>query len=71
MSQIQDIQELNLEDVMGDRFGRYSKYIIQDRALPDIRDGLKPVNVVFYMRCLSMETQAINNSVNQLRLSVT
>ena len=43
MCQIQDIQELNLEDVMGDRFGRYSKYIIQDRALPDIRDGLKPV----------------------------
>lgn len=38
-----DIQELNLADVMGDRFGRYSKYIIQDRALPDIRDGLKPV----------------------------
>lgn len=28
---------------MGERFGRYSKYIIQDRALPDIRDGLKPV----------------------------
>ena len=43
MSLQQDIQELNLEDVMGDRFGRYSKYIIQDRALPDIRDGLKPV----------------------------
>lgn len=39
----QDIQELPLEEVMGDRFGRYSKYIIQDRALPDIRDGLKPV----------------------------
>ncbi|ASD32429.1 DNA topoisomerase IV subunit A [Lactiplantibacillus plantarum] len=37
------IQELTLEDVMGDRFGRYSKYIIQERALPDIRDGLKPV----------------------------
>ena len=43
MSLQQDIQDLNLEDVMGDRFGRYSKYIIQDRALPDIRDGLKPV----------------------------
>lgn len=28
---------------MGDRFGRYSKYIIQDRAIPDVRDGLKPV----------------------------
>lgn len=37
------IQELSLEAVMGDRFGRYSKYIIQERALPDIRDGLKPV----------------------------
>ncbi|MDR3157003.1 MAG: DNA topoisomerase IV subunit A, partial [Lactobacillales bacterium] len=37
------IQELSLEEVMGDRFGRYSKYIIQERALPDIRDGLKPV----------------------------
>ena len=32
-----------LEDIMSDRFGRYSKYIIQDRALPDARDGLKPV----------------------------
>ena len=32
-----------LEDVMGDRFGRYAKYIIQERALPDARDGLKPV----------------------------
>ncbi|MBS4761600.1 DNA topoisomerase IV subunit A [Carnobacteriaceae bacterium zg-ZUI252] len=37
------IKEITLEEVMGDRFGRYSKYIIQDRALPDIRDGLKPV----------------------------
>lgn len=32
-----------LEEVVGDRFGRYSKYIIQDRAIPDVRDGLKPV----------------------------
>lgn len=37
------IQDLSLEDVIGDRFGRYSKYIIQERALPDVRDGLKPV----------------------------
>lgn len=35
--------DLPLEDIIGDRFGRYSKYIIQDRALPDVRDGLKPV----------------------------
>lgn len=34
---------LAFEDVMSDRFGRYSKYIIQERALPDVRDGLKPV----------------------------
>lgn len=43
MSEGQKIQELTLEEVMGDRFGRYSKSIIQERALPDIRDGLKPV----------------------------
>ncbi|MGE7607105.1 DNA topoisomerase IV subunit A [Peribacillus frigoritolerans] len=36
-------RDLPLEEVIGDRFGRYSKYIIQDRALPDARDGLKPV----------------------------
>ncbi|MGO2763624.1 MAG: DNA topoisomerase IV subunit A [Pseudolactococcus laudensis] len=38
-----NVQKLSLEEIMGDRFGRYSKYIIQERALPDIRDGLKPV----------------------------
>ncbi|MFV0275419.1 MAG: DNA topoisomerase IV subunit A [Bacilli bacterium] len=37
------IYEYSLEEIMGDSFGRYSKYIIQDRAIPDIRDGLKPV----------------------------
>ena len=36
-------RDLPLEEVIGDRFGRYSKYIIQDRAIPDARDGLKPV----------------------------
>src|SRR5699024_12146549 len=43
MSQGKQFVDLPLEDVIGDRFGRYSKYIIQDRALPDVRDGLKPV----------------------------
>ncbi|MFA5720140.1 MAG: DNA gyrase subunit A, partial [Acholeplasmataceae bacterium] len=37
------IEKVLLEDIMSSRFGRYSKYIIQDRALPDARDGLKPV----------------------------
>ena len=32
-----------LDDIVSDRFGAYSKYIIQERALPDARDGLKPV----------------------------
>ena len=46
----------NLEDIMGERFGRYSKYIIQDRALPDARDGLKPVQrrILFAMYKLGM-----------------
>ncbi|WP_099158208.1 DNA topoisomerase IV subunit A [Virgibacillus ndiopensis] len=43
MSQPEKYLDLPLEEVIGDRFGRYSKYIIQDRALPDARDGLKPV----------------------------
>lgn len=43
MSTAERFQDLPLEEVLGDRFGRYSKYIIQDRALPDARDGLKPV----------------------------
>jgi len=37
------ILNMTLEDIMSDRFGRYSKFIIQERALPDARDGLKPV----------------------------
>jgi topoisomerase IV subunit A len=43
MAQTERVLDLPLEDVLGDRFGRYSKYIIQERALPDVRDGLKPV----------------------------
>ncbi|WP_370295084.1 DNA topoisomerase IV subunit A [Rossellomorea marisflavi] len=43
MTSVERYQDLPLEEVIGDRFGRYSKYIIQERALPDARDGLKPV----------------------------
>ena len=40
---IQRIHDYALEEIMGDRFASYAKEIIQDRALPDVRDGLKPV----------------------------
>jgi topoisomerase-4 subunit A len=40
---IQKIYDYSLEEIIGERFGSYSKYIIQDRAIPDVRDGLKPV----------------------------
>ena len=41
---LERIHEYSLEEIMGLSFGRYSKYIIQDRAIPDVRDGLKPVH---------------------------
>ena len=46
----------NIENLFGERFGRYSKYIIQDRALPDCRDGLKPVQrrILYAMYKLGM-----------------
>jgi len=46
----------NLENIVGDRFGKYSKYIIQDRAIPDVRDGLKPVQrrILYAMGQLGM-----------------
>lgn len=40
---VEKIYDYTLEEIMEDRFGRYAKSIIQDRALPDVRDGLKPV----------------------------
>lgn len=40
---INEFLDLTIEEIFADRFARYSKYIIQDRALPDVRDGLKPV----------------------------
>ena len=44
MSDNNPIKDISLEEVMDDRFSRYAKYIILDRALPDVRDGLKPVD---------------------------
>ena len=48
---IEKIFDYTLEDIMGERFGSYSKYIIQDRAIPDARDGLKHFQrrILYYM----------------------
>ena len=53
-------QVSRLEEVVGDRFGRYSKYIIQERAIPDIRDGLKPVQrrILYAMNELKITANA-------------
>lgn len=40
---LKKIEDYSLEEIMGDRFAKYAKEIIQDRAIPDVRDGLKPV----------------------------
>src|SRR5690625_4224189 len=61
MSQLNSMIELPIEEVMGDRFGLYSKYIIQDRALPDVRAGLKPVKRrILYQMHVYKVTQAKN-----------
>ena len=39
----QTIIDTSLDEVMSQGFGRYSKYVLQERAVPDVRDGLKPV----------------------------
>ena len=68
MAIIERIREMPLEQVMGERFGRYSKYIIQERALPDIRDGLKRCSTsCFFMRCIKMEILMTNHLKKQLR----
>jgi topoisomerase-4 subunit A len=56
MSDIKSIHLKPIEDIMSDSFGRYAKYIIQDRALPDIRDGLKPVQrrIIYAMNSLQL-----------------
>ena len=53
---IEKVIESSLEDIVSERFARYSKYIIQDRALPDARDGLKPVQrrILYAMQQLGM-----------------
>ena len=52
------IEKIEISEVLGEKFGTYSKYIIQDRALPDVRDGLKPVQRrILYMMHLRGNTQ--------------
>ena len=56
-------EHLRLEEALGDRFGRYSKYIIQERAIPDVRDGLKPVQrrILYGMNALHVTSNHIKS----------
>lgn len=56
MSNKENILSRSLDSLIGEKFGNYSKYIIQERALPDLRDGLKPVQrrVLFAMNDLRL-----------------
>jgi topoisomerase-4 subunit A len=53
------VMKRNIDDIMADRFGRYAKYIIQDRALADVRDGLKPVQrrILYAMNQLGLTSE--------------
>src|SRR5690554_7397470 len=57
---IEKIITESLEDIVSERFARYSKYIIQDRALPDVRDGLKPVQrrILYAMHEMGLRPQS-------------
>lgn len=44
MTTEQNIQQVSVGEVMRDKYYDYAKYVIEDRALPDVRDGLKPVH---------------------------
>jgi|ERR1051325_28776 topoisomerase-4 subunit A len=50
----------NLDKLIGEKFGDYSKYIIQERALPDLRDGLKPVQrrILYAMNQLKLNYES-------------
>lgn len=48
---VENIVETPMDDIMGERFGIYAKDVIQNRAIPDARDGMKPVQrrIIFAM----------------------
>ena len=58
---IQRIHDYALEEIMGDRFASYAKEIIKDRALPYVRDGLKPVQEEYFMECMKVKIHMIKN----------
>ncbi|MFI3252625.1 MAG: DNA topoisomerase IV subunit A [bacterium] len=58
------ILDEKLEDIIGERFGRYSKYIIQERAIPDVRDGLKPVQrrILYCMDLMNLSNKKVKSA---------
>ena len=55
MDIVKKIEDYSLEEIMSLRFAAYAKEIIQDRAIPDVRDGLKPVQRRIYTLCIKQE----------------
>ena len=43
IKRFENVIDKNIENIINDNMLQYSGYIITDRALPDLRDGLKPV----------------------------
>ena len=61
------IEEYSLEEIMGERFGRYCKTIILDRALPDVRDGLNQFKEEYYTACINQVIPMTKSIVKVLR----
>ena len=60
------LQENNIVNEIETSFLEYSMSVIVSRALPDLRDGLKPVHRRIYGQCMNLDTLQINNIKNQL-----
>ena len=59
-----NIKLISLHDEMSSSYLSYAMSVIVSRALPDVRDGLKPVHRRIYMQCIKVDTIGLNNLEN-------
>ena len=69
-SYVENISVEPMDTIMDSRSAMYAKEVIQDRAIPDLRDGLKPVQRRIYILCIEMVIHSINSQENALVLLV-